>query len=229
MAPNAIPISGRLRRARLARAIALPTILAAVNAVAQVQFDRTQSHYDPKVIAMLPPYCKYTQLYNRYVPGGDNKTQITRWESVMGAQNFQHMHHYCWGLTHTNWALYSSNTKQERDRELRQSVTEFDYVLRNAAPDFALRPEILTIRGENQLRLENGPQGLNDLHRAIELKPDHWPPYAALSDYYKALGELDSAREWAEKGLSAAPGTRALERRLSELKKASAARPASAN
>jgi tetratricopeptide (TPR) repeat protein len=229
MAPNLKPITCRLRPARLAWAIALPVILAVANAVAQIQFDPAHGHYDPKVIAMLPPYCKHTQLYNRYVPGGDNRTQIARWESVMGAQNFQHMHHYCWGLAHTNWALFSSNTRQERDRELRQSVTELDYVLRNVAPDFALLPEILTRRGENQLRLENWPQGLNDLHRAIELKPDHWPPYAALTDYYRALGELDSAREWVEKGLSAAPGTRALERRLSELKKAKTARPASAN
>lgn len=228
MTPKPNPISCRLRPARLAWTLGLPTLLAALNAVAQVQFDRAQSHYDPKVVAMLPPYCKYTQLYNRHVVGAD-RAQIARWESLMGTQNFQHMHHYCWGLTHTNWALYASNSKQERDRELRQSVTEFDYVLRNVAPDFALLPEVLTVRGENQLRLENGPQGLNDLHRAIELKPDHWPPYAALSDYYKALGELDLAREWVEKGLSVAPGTRALERRLSELRKAPAARPASAN
>lgn len=229
MARTLKPISRRLGPVRLAWAITLPALLAGATALAQVQFDRTQSHYDAKVVAMLPPYCKHTQVYRGNVPGAGDKTQIARWESVMGADNFQHMHHYCWGLTHTNWALYASNSNQERDRELRQSVTEFDYVLRNVAPGFALLPEILTRKGENHLRLEDWPQGLNDLHRAIELKPDHWPPYAALSDYYKALGELDSARAWAEKGLSAAPGIRALERRLSELKKAKAARPASAN
>jgi len=42
-------------------------------------------------------------------------------------------------------------------------------------------------------------------------------PYAALSDYYKSLGDLKSAREWVDKGLAAAPGTRALQRRLTEL------------
>jgi tetratricopeptide (TPR) repeat protein len=229
MAPNLKSTSSRLCPARLARAIALPTILAAANAVGQVQFDRTQGHYDPRVVAMLPPYCKYTEYYRQNVPSGDDPPQMERWKHLLGPNNFLHLHHYCWGLTHTNWALYSSTSKQVRDRELRQSVIEFDYVLRNAPHDFALRPEILTRKGENELRLENGPQGLNDLYRAIELKPNHWPPYAALTDYYKALGELDSAREWAEKGLSAAPGTRALERRLSELNKAKTARPASTN
>jgi tetratricopeptide (TPR) repeat protein len=100
---------------------------------------------------------------------------------------------------------------------LTTAVREFDYVVDRVAPDFALLPEILTRRGENLLRLGNAPQGVVDLNRAIALKPDHWPPYAALSDYFKALGDLASAREWAEKGLSAAPGTKALQRRVMEL------------
>ena len=72
------------------------------------------------------------------------------------------------------------------------------------------------------------PQGLADLNRAIELKPDHWPPYAALSDYYKALSDFASARDWAQRGLSAAPGTRALQRRLAELDPSKARRAPSA-
>jgi tetratricopeptide (TPR) repeat protein len=197
--------------------VALLAVLASANAPAQVQFEPGRAHYDAKALAILPPYCKYTQLYRRNVPGGNDTAQIARWEAVMGGQNYLHMHHYCWGLSHTNWALYYTHTRRDRDRELQQSVVEFDYVLRNVAPDFGLLPEILTRRGENQLRLGNGPQGALDLNRAIEIKPDYWPPYAAMSDYYKELGDAAAAREWAEKGLSAAPGTKALQRRLSEL------------
>jgi len=214
-------IACRLRAARLAWPIALG-VLAVSNAAAQ-------EHYDPKVLAMLPPYCKYTQIYRQNVPGGNDTAQIERWTLVMGAPNFLHMHHYCWGLTNVNRALYFSSTKRDRDRELAASVNEFDYVLRNVAPDFALLPEILTRRGESLLRLENGPRGLLDLNRAIELKSDYWPPYAALSDYFKALGDFDAAREWAEKGLSAAPGTKALQRRLAELDKPKAKRTPSAD
>ena len=206
----------------MARLIALGAMLAASSAIAQRE-------YDPKLFAMLPPYCKYTQVYQQTVPGGNDLGQIERWQRVMGPGNFLHMHHYCWGLENTNKALYFSSNKQDRDHHLAQSVNEFDYVIARVASDFALLPEILTRRGENLLRLGNGPRAILDLNRAIELKPDHWPPYAALSDYYKTLGDLQSARAWAEKGLSAAPGTRALERRLSELKKAKAAAPASAH
>jgi tetratricopeptide (TPR) repeat protein len=179
----------------------------------------TQYQFEAKQLAMLPPYCKYTQVFRENVPGGNDVQQIERWANALGAGNFLHLHHYCAGLENTNRALYFSSTKLDRDRELRTSLNEFDYVLARVTPDFALLPEILTKRGENLLRLGSGPQGLLDLNRAIELKPDHWPPYAALSDYYKALGDVASAREWAEKGLSAAPGTKALQRRLTELGK----------
>jgi tetratricopeptide (TPR) repeat protein len=192
--------------------IALLAMLHGSSAVAQ-------SQYDPKQLAMLPPYCKYTQLYRQNVPGGNDGPQIERWGSILGADNFNHLHHYCFGLEHTNRALYFTSTKQDRNFELSSSIREFDYVLARVPPEFVLRPEILTKRGENLLRLGNGPQGALDLSRAIELKPDHWPPYAALSDYYKALGDLQSAREWAEKGLAAAPGTKALQRRLTDLDK----------
>jgi tetratricopeptide (TPR) repeat protein len=183
-----------------------------------------QSQFDPKQLAMLPPYCKYTQIYRQNVPGGNDPQQIERWTSVLGQENFIHMHHYCLALESSNRALYFTSTKQDRDRELTTAVREFDYVVDRVTPDFALLPEILTRRGENLLRLGNAPQGVVDLNRAIALKPDHWPPYAALSDYFKALGDFASAREWAQKGLSAAPGTRALQRRLTELDGTKAAR-----
>ena len=200
----------KLRPALAAWPLALAAALAAADASAQRQ-------YDPKLLAMLPPYCKYTQVYQQTVPGGSDPTQIERWKSIMGPNNFLHMHHYCWGLEDVNRALYFSSSKQDRDHQLYQSVNEFDYVIARVAPDFALMPEILTRRGESLLRLGDSPRAVLDLNRAIELKPDHWPPYAAMSDYYKSLGDQKSAREWVQKGLAAAPGTKALERRLAEL------------
>jgi len=203
-------LSSTLRPNLIASSLALLATLGSSSAVAQRQFD-------PKLVAMLPPYCKYTEYYRQGVAGGDDPAQTERWRMILGPGNFLHLHHYCFGLENTNRALYFSSNRPERDRELGYSVGEFDYVIARVARDFALLPEILTRRGENQLRLGNGPQGLLDLNRAIDLKPDHWPPYAAVSDYYKELGDLDSAREWAQRGLAAAPGTKALQRRLAEL------------
>ena len=212
-------VSYAVRSATAISVLALSGILASPAA-------RAQANYD---VTMLPPYCKYTQLYREKVRGGGDAEQIARWNSILGAGNFWHLHHYCFGLEHSNQALYSSRTKQERDSRLAQSVTEFRYVLERVSPDFALVPEILTRKGESLLRLGNGPEGVADLLRAIELKPDYWPPYATLSDYHRTLGDFEEARTWVQRGLSAAPGTTALQRRLAEIDSAKAKRNASAN
>ena len=86
-----------------------------------------------------------------------------------------------------------------------------------APPDFVLLPEILMKKGENLIRLGQGANGNLQLLRAIELKPDYWPPYAAMSDYYKKTGDLKNAREVLEKGLSASPEAKALKERLANL------------
>lgn len=172
--------------------------------------------YDPREVAMLPRYCIYTQSFRERVPGGDNPDEIKRWYSVMG-DTFHAMHHYCWGLMRTNRAVILTRNRQDRLSYLHSSIGEFDYVIQHAPPDFILLPEILTKKGENLIRLGKAPLGMLEFKRAIELKPDYWPPYAYLSDYYRDTGDLAKAREWLEKGLSLSPDTKALRNRLVEL------------
>ena len=172
--------------------------------------------FDPREVALLPHYCIYTQLFRGRVPGGDNPGEIQRWSSIMGP-TFNHMHHYCWGLMKTNRAMFLVHTQQFRTYYFRESVGEFDYVIERAPPDFKLLPEILTKKGENLIRLGKGPQGVQELEKAIALKPDYWPPYAAVSDYYREIGDLAKAREWLREGLSATPDVNALKRRMAEI------------
>jgi tetratricopeptide (TPR) repeat protein len=143
--------------------------------------------------------------------------QRRRWQQLMGRENFMHMHHYCRGLEHTNRALYLARTKTDRDKNLEFSIREFDYVLKNVKPDFAMLPEMHTKRGENLMRLGRAPEAIQSFALAIERKPDYWLPYAALSDYYKDQRDPKQAREWLEKGLSAASDAPPLKRRLAEL------------
>jgi tetratricopeptide (TPR) repeat protein len=166
---------------------------------------------------MLPPYCKHTQLYSSKIPGGDNPAEIKRWTKIMGHTNFAHMHHYCWGLEATHEALYFERSKLGRDRKLTSSLSEFNYVIRNVQPDFALLPEILTKQGQNLILLDRAPEALPVLSRAIGLNSRYWPPYAALSDYYRDAGDSAKAREWLEKGLKEVPDANALKRRLADL------------
>ncbi|MGE5522220.1 MAG: tetratricopeptide repeat protein [Rhodospirillaceae bacterium] len=163
---------------------------------------------------MLPSYCKYTQMFETHVPGGQNKAQQDRLKALMG-NTFYALHHYCWGLMNTNRGVLLARTAQYRQLYLRASITEFDYVIQRAPQDFVLLPEILTRKGENLIRLGQGSFAVPELRRAMELKPDYWPPYAALSDYYKSAGQADQAREILEKGLAVMPGEKALKARLS--------------
>jgi tetratricopeptide (TPR) repeat protein len=177
--------------------------------------------YDPREVALLPRYCAYTQFFRDRV--GHNPEEVERWYSIMGP-SFHHMHHYCWGLMKTNRALYLVRTQQFRTFYLGNAVQEFEYVIRNVTPDFVMLPEIFTKKGENLIRLGKAPLGIVDLQHAIELKPDYWPPYASISDYYKDQGDPAQAREWLEKGLAAVPDAKALTQRLSELDSAQRAR-----
>ena len=172
--------------------------------------------YDPREVAMLPPYCKHTQLFQQKVPGGSDPEQISRWQTILG-YSYLNLHHYCWGLMDINRAAFFSDTPQDRKHNLGASIHEFDYVIQHAPSDFLLLPEILTKRAESLIRLDRWVEGMRDLQRAIQIKTDYWPAYAAVSDYYKKNGEPAKAREWLEKGLSVAPDAKALTRRLAEI------------
>ena len=171
--------------------------------------------YSPREIAMLPPYCKHTQDFRESVPGGNDPAEIERWSALMGG-TFIHMHHYCYGLVAANRATLST-AQQQRMFQLDTSIREFDYVIEHAPSDFVLLPEIIWRKGESLIRVGRAPHGILELQRAIDLKRDYWPPYAALSDYYKDTGDLRKAREWLERGLSASPNAKSLTRRLADL------------
>lgn len=182
--------------------------------------------YDPREVRLLPPFCPYSQDFRANVPGGNSPSDIEKWRSVLGP-TYEHIHHYCWGLMKMNRAvLLLRGNPQFRLSYLGESNREFDYVLGRAAPDFILLPEILTKKAENLVRMGQGPAAIVEFSRAIEKKPDYWPPYAYLSDYYKEVGEKAKAREILEQGLAQVPQADALKRRLAELASGSSLRSA---
>ena len=178
--------------------------------------------YDARELAMLPRFCNHTQLIRMFAPGGSDKNEIARWTGVFG-DSFQHLHHYCWGLMKSNRANLLARDPSVRQFFLNDAVGEYDYVIDRVPKDFILLPEILYKKADNLFRLGRAPVAIFHLERAIELKPDYWPPYAAIADHYKEVGQTAKSREILEAGLAAAPGTPALTRRLAEL--GSAGRP----
>jgi hypothetical protein len=172
--------------------------------------------YDPRELALLPEYCIYTQLFCGRAPGGCNGDARKQWYSVLG-DAFDAMHHYCWGLMKTNRAILLARERKYRLYYLNESIDEFNYVLRYMPENHILMPEVLTRKGDNLIRLDRAALGIKDLTRAAKIKPDYWPPYAIMSDYYKATGNIEKAREVLQTGLSFSPDAKSLKRRLAEV------------
>ena len=200
-------------------AAVIAATLACAPSIAQGPEDPASINaYNPREVALLPRFCKFTQIFRDRVPGGNSFQEIEQWRALIGPR-FEALHHYCWGLMKTNRANLMVDGKQ-RQFYLTDAIGEYDFVLEKATDDFILLPEILTKKGENLVRLGRGPAAVVIFERAMALKPDYWPPFAQLSDYYRELGEPKKAREVLVRGLSSAPDTPALKRRLAELEAA---------
>ncbi|MCC7486346.1 MAG: tetratricopeptide repeat protein [Burkholderiales bacterium] len=214
----------------LAAALAAGSTIGASGAAAQ-GISREMSFYSPQALSLLPPYCRYTQIFRDEVPGANDPARIKYWYGVLGGE-FHHLHHYCWALTHANNATFASKLTTARRKALYgAAIREVNYVIRNSSPRFVLAPEILTKRGEWHARLDANASAIPDFAKAIELKPDYWPAYAGMSDMYQRAGDTARAREWLEKGLAQVPDSRALRQKLAELGRAprATARPEKAD
>jgi hypothetical protein len=195
---------------------ALATMMAPARAQGIVGYPAQVEAYDPREVALLPRYCIYTQSFRDHVPGGSDKTAIDGWYARLGP-TFHALHHFCWGIMKTNRAMLLAADRQTRDFYLSAANADFDYVIERAPEDFILLPEILAKKGENLIRAGKGPLGMIELERAAALKPDYWPPYAYMSDYYRDLGDQAKAREVLQAGLRLMPESQGLRTRLAEL------------
>jgi len=175
-----------------------------------------QGPYDRRELALLPKYCYHTQIFRQFAPGGSDQQEINRWYAALG-ETYHHLHHYCWAMMKTNRAVLLARDPKVKTFFLNDSLGEFDYVIEHSPTTFVLLPEILTKKAENLLLLDRAPLAINALERAIEVKPDYWPPYAKLADHYKEAGDVERARKTLQSGLAANPGATALSRRLESL------------
>lgn len=173
----------------------------------------------PAELALLPPYCKDAQIIRKVNEGRAvqrDEPIAQHWFGVLG-ESFWDIHHYCFALTNMNRAERTGNA-QEKQTLLRTALPEFDYVLQRAPADMILLPEIHLNKGKVLLRMGQDGAGVAEFEKAIELKPDYWPPYAHLSDYYKDEKNPAKARQILEQGLKANPGSEPLLRREKALK-----------
>lgn len=171
-----------------------------------------QGEIKPHEVSVLPEYCRFTITFS---PQFGSKEGTQYWLQQLG-DPFKSMHHYCWALIALNRANRFSATQQEKRHNYGSAVSDIDFVLRYAGDDFVLMPEILTRRAEALVKLDEHAGAERDLERAIRIKPDYWPAYAALAESFKAQGKQSRAIQVLKEGIGKAKDPRMLERMLNQ-------------
>jgi tetratricopeptide (TPR) repeat protein len=159
----------------------------------------------------LPAWCDYTS---------DGKTKdegkiVSYFQSFGGA--FIHMHHYCRGLFAQHEAKLNWKDESKKLFDLRQAVSEYDYVLSHADTGFRLRPEILVRKGLALLEQDESLDAVTAFQQAIEQQRNYVPAYVALANYFRRVGDDSEARRILETGVAAVPRSELLQTKLEEL------------
>lgn len=157
-------------------------------------------------LARLPEYCtarlKNTGEYNL-------------WVQRLG-RDFDHTHHYCFGLNDLN-RYYESRTARDKKFNLKNAVGNFTYMVTHANQTYSLMPEVYMNRGLAFSLMKRNAEAVQDMNKALELNPNLVKAYSYLADFYSGINLKDRALRVIADGLRHNPDTTSLQRRYREL------------
>jgi hypothetical protein len=167
--------------------------------------------------ALVSPFCADTEAFGgrpQCLTGRSSGAE--NWHRILG-DGFCHVHHYCWAqvkLMRANHRGLSSDT-----RKLRYSyvVGEYEYVIRNAPPDFVLLPEIYTRLGDVKLLIDKARDAEAAYLKARQLRPDYWPAYSRWIDYLIKTNKKEDAKNLALEGIKFSPESKVLKEQYRKL------------
>lgn len=157
----------------------------------------------------MPDYCK--AKFN--APQGSPEWQM--WRDRMG-KNFIDIHHYCAALNFMN-RYWGARDAIERSHYLRSALDNFDYMVTAESPDFPLRAELYSNRGEVFKLKGSLGEAAKDFRHAIEIDPKLTRPYLQLIDLHEGRKQRKEALEVSILGLRHNPDSKAMQRRYLEL------------
>lgn len=189
-----------------AKALFLLLLLAGTSPVLAVD-----TGLKPNAVEMmrLPPYCQ--AKFNAPTSSAEWKA----WRNQIG-ENFIDLHHYCAGLNYMN-RYWGARSAPDRSFYLQRALTNFDYMVKAEKPDFALRVELYSQRGEVNKLLRKPGEAIKDFNKARSIDPKAVKPYLQLADLYVATKASARALETVTEGLRQVPDSTALQRRYLEL------------
>ncbi len=165
-------------------------------------------------LRVLPGYCQVKWKYGE----NRNAPEVQKWVSILG-EDYVHIHHYCLGLNFVNRANRSFGNQSDTTYLLRKAEGNLIYVVKHTKESLVLLPEVYVQLGKVYVRQGKGGEAGAQFQKAIKLRDDYSPGYAALSDMYKGNNNRAEALRVVEEGLKHAPDSKSLKRRLQELSK----------
>lgn len=168
-----------------------------------------ESYFNASDLPRMQPYCKA-----KFSPQ-TTQDEWNYWVARIG-KNFIDLHHYCAALNYMN-RYWTADTAKDRGYYLALAMNNFNYMVKAEKPDFALRGDLYSNRGE-VFRLQ-GKLGdaVRDFRHAIELDPKLTRPYFQLIDFYEGTKRRAEALEVATLGLRHNPDSKAMQRRYLEV------------
>lgn len=156
--------------------------------------------------AWWPEYCKAKNVFlghgeaymNREIPKATQK----KWESVLGFDTWNNIHHGCRGILHMSRAERLRGKDPIRyQHELKEADQEAKYSLERTPPGHPIYYKMAAIRARVQYELGNKASGLAQLRALLEQAPESPELYAVYATYLFREKEFVEARRILERGL----------------------------
>jgi tetratricopeptide (TPR) repeat protein len=139
-------------------------------------------------LKLLPPFCR---------------TGLT-------GQDWGGTNHLCPGLYALNDAQRTFGNDSKRNYALQEAIDHLDYTVNHTTPAFPYRATVLIKRG-NAFELQgNRSKAIADYNAAVTLQPNNLLGYLSLCNAYVKIGDKNSARQAADKGLQVRPDAKPL-------------------
>jgi tetratricopeptide (TPR) repeat protein len=157
----------------------------------------------------MPPYCAAR------FSAAQGSPEWNSWVDRIG-ENFLDIHHYCFALVAVK-RYWAARSPSDRGFYLQRALNNFDYIINAAKPDFTLRAEVYSDRG-NVYKLMGKPgEAAKDFNQALSANPRIARPYLQLADLYAGSKSSKRALETVTEGLRHLPDSKSLQRRYLEL------------
>ncbi len=185
-------------------AVGLFLIVMGDTAIAGKPDDITESE-----MQLLPRYCADTMGFKYGDAYSNTSPRAAHWVALMG-KDFWAMHHYCWAQINMGRSMRAGVSAQTRKGLWESARGDYMYVIKQAAQNFVMLPELYTRLGEVELLLAKPDRANLAFAKARILKPDYWPAYSKWADFLIKIGKRAEALKIVSLGLEQSPDAKVL-------------------